>query len=37
MLGISIINDYHGQGYGPEVINWALDWAFNVVACIALV
>jgi RimJ/RimL family protein N-acetyltransferase len=25
MPGISIINAYQGNGYGPEAINWALD------------
>ncbi|KAJ8130641.1 hypothetical protein O1611_g2986 [Lasiodiplodia mahajangana] len=29
MLGINIINDHQGRGYGPEAINWALDWAFK--------
>ncbi|KAH8655774.1 acyl-CoA N-acyltransferase [Xylariales sp. PMI_506] len=29
MLGINIIDAYQGKGYGPEAINWALDWAFK--------
>lgn len=29
MLGISIIDAYQRNGYGPEAINWALDWAFK--------
>ncbi|KAK7414945.1 hypothetical protein QQX98_006270 [Neonectria punicea] len=29
MLGISIVDAYQGHGYGPEAINWALDWAFK--------
>lgn len=29
-LGISIIDAYQGDGYGPEAINWALDWAFKL-------
>jgi len=29
MLGISVIDAYQGNGYGPEAINWALDWAFK--------
>ncbi|KAI6082013.1 acyl-CoA N-acyltransferase [Hypoxylon rubiginosum] len=29
MLGISVINAYQGRGYGPEAINWGLDWAFE--------
>jgi RimJ/RimL family protein N-acetyltransferase len=27
-LGITMAKDYQGKGYGPEAINWALDWAF---------
>lgn len=29
MLGISIVDAYQGHGYGPEAINWALNWAFK--------
>lgn len=29
-LGISIIDSYQGGGYGPEAINWTLDWAFKL-------
>ncbi|KAK1470942.1 hypothetical protein CTAM01_16698 [Colletotrichum tamarilloi] len=28
-LGIAIAPQYQGKGYGTEVINWALDWAFR--------
>ncbi|KAJ5946188.1 acyl-CoA N-acyltransferase [Penicillium verhagenii] len=28
-LGISLIDGHRGKGYGPEAINWALDWAFQ--------
>lgn len=28
-LGITIHQDYQGQGYGTEAVNWAVDWAFN--------
>ncbi|KXH47131.1 hypothetical protein CSAL01_08540 [Colletotrichum salicis] len=28
-LGIAIAPQYQGRGYGTEVINWALDWAFR--------
>ena len=29
MLGLSIIGAHQGNGYGPEAINWVLDWAFK--------
>lgn len=29
MLGISILGPYTGKGYGGEMINWMLDWAFR--------
>jgi RimJ/RimL family protein N-acetyltransferase len=29
-LGIDIVKDYQGQGYGTESIKWILAWAFNV-------
>jgi RimJ/RimL family protein N-acetyltransferase len=29
ILGVAIIDAHQGKGYGPEVINWALDWAFK--------
>ncbi|KAJ5587843.1 uncharacterized protein N7459_003608 [Penicillium hispanicum] len=29
MLGISLAEEYRGQGYGREAIDWALDWAFQ--------
>lgn len=28
-LGIFIIDTYQGNGYGPEAVDWALDWAFR--------
>ncbi len=28
-LGIQLLKDHQGQGYGSEAIRWALDWAFN--------
>lgn len=28
-LGIAIASAYQGQGYGPEAIKWALNWAFR--------
>ncbi|KAK1749974.1 acyl-CoA N-acyltransferase [Echria macrotheca] len=27
-LGIALARDHRGKGYGPEAINWVLDWAF---------
>ncbi|OKL60331.1 hypothetical protein UA08_04192 [Talaromyces atroroseus] len=27
-LGISLVEEFRGKGYGGEAINWALDWAF---------
>jgi len=27
-MGISIRPEDQGQGYGPEAIQWALEWAF---------
>jgi RimJ/RimL family protein N-acetyltransferase len=27
-LGIAIIKEYQGKGYGSEAINWAVDWGF---------
>jgi RimJ/RimL family protein N-acetyltransferase len=27
-LGICMFSGHQGKGYGPEAINWALDWAF---------
>lgn len=29
LLGISLREESRGKGYGPEAINWALDWAFQ--------
>lgn len=29
MLGIAITDAFQGHGYGPEAINWGLDWAFK--------
>ncbi len=29
MLGISLLEDFRGKGYGGEAINWVLDWAFR--------
>lgn len=28
-LGVELKPDAHGQGYGTEVLRWALDWAFK--------
>ncbi len=28
-MGVDIIKEYQGRGYGGEAINWALDWAFK--------
>jgi RimJ/RimL family protein N-acetyltransferase len=28
-IGISILKDYQGKGYGREAINWMLDWGFR--------
>ncbi|UZP38066.1 hypothetical protein NXS19_005882 [Fusarium pseudograminearum] len=28
-LGITLSEPYQGKGYGSEVINWLLDWAFR--------
>ena len=28
-LGIQIAEPFQGHGYGPEAINWAVDWAFT--------
>jgi GNAT superfamily N-acetyltransferase len=28
-LGVDIIKEYQGHGYGSEAINWVLDWAFR--------
>ncbi|KAJ5889658.1 Acyl-CoA N-acyltransferase [Penicillium tannophilum] len=28
-LGLSLKEESRGKGYGPEAINWALDWAFQ--------
>jgi RimJ/RimL family protein N-acetyltransferase len=27
-LGIALARPYHAKGYGPEALNWILDWAF---------
>src|SRR5512140_1408937 len=27
-LGIALAQEHRGKGYGPEAINWLLDWAF---------
>lgn len=29
-LGIDILSEYQGKGYGTEAIEWAIEWAFNV-------
>lgn len=29
-LGIDILSEHQGKGYGTEAIEWALEWAFNV-------
>jgi RimJ/RimL family protein N-acetyltransferase len=29
-LGIFLDTGYHGKGYGPEAVEWALDWAFTM-------
>ena len=29
-IGIDIVAEYQGQGYGSEAINWVLEWAFNM-------
>ncbi|KAI6771798.1 hypothetical protein HG531_009423 [Fusarium graminearum] len=31
-LGITLSDPYQGKGYGSEVINWLLDWAFRDLA-----
>lgn len=28
-LGIMIMPDHQGKGYGPEAVSWILDWAFT--------
>lgn len=28
-IGINLVEEYRGKGYGPEAINWAADWAFR--------
>lgn len=28
MVGISLVREHQGKGYGTEAINWAVDWAF---------
>lgn len=28
-IGIDIVKEYQGKGYGSEAINWILDWAFE--------
>ncbi|KAL2872589.1 GNAT family N-acetyltransferase [Aspergillus lucknowensis] len=30
VMGISLIAEARGKGYGGEAINWALDWAFEI-------
>ena len=29
-LGIDILSEYQGKGYGTEAIEWIVDWAFDV-------
>ena len=29
MIGLSLAEEFRGQGYGGEAINWVLDWAFQ--------
>ena len=29
-MGIFIAKEWHGNGYGPEAINWILHWAFRM-------
>ena len=29
-LGIDILEEHQGKGYGSEAIEWAVDWAFDV-------
>lgn len=29
MLGICLLEDFRGKGYGSEAINWVLDWGFR--------
>lgn len=29
-IGIDILPDYQGKGYGSEAINWVLEWAFQI-------
>lgn len=29
VLSISVLAAHRGAGYGPEAVNWALDWAFT--------
>jgi RimJ/RimL family protein N-acetyltransferase len=28
-LGLAVLGPYRGRGFGPEMINWALDWGFR--------
>lgn len=28
-LGLSLLQEYQGQGYGREALDWALDWCFR--------
>lgn len=28
-LGINILRDYQGQGYGSEAVKWCLEWGFR--------
>lgn len=29
LLGVNIMREYQGKGYGKEAANWALDWGFS--------
>ncbi len=29
MLGLALAEPYRGKGYGTEIINWGIDWAFR--------
>ncbi|KAI5360914.1 Putative GNAT domain, acyl-CoA N-acyltransferase [Septoria linicola] len=29
-IGIDILREYQGKGYGSEAINWVLQWAFQI-------
>jgi RimJ/RimL family protein N-acetyltransferase len=29
-LGIDLLADYHGRGYGTEMMRWMLEWAFEM-------